>query len=174
MSSRRLLKRKAALALNSITIDTIIFEGAALEITDEAVWRGLTKDYLVKKAIEKRSQISIHRSNAVPSDHYTYRVTWSGEDEEYLGLCAEFPSLSWLAESQVDALDGVRQLVADAVRDISTSGEKLPMALADQKYSDKFQVRIPPEQHRALAIEAAEQGVSLNRLISARLAVATR
>ncbi|MGO4416435.1 type II toxin-antitoxin system HicB family antitoxin [Cupriavidus sp. KB_39] len=110
----------------------------------------------------------------MPSDHYTYRVTWSGEDEEYLGLCAEFPSLSWLAESQVDALDGVRQLVADAVRDISTSGEKLPMALADQKYSDKFQVRIPPEQHRALAIEAAEQGVSLNRLISARLAVATR
>lgn len=27
-------------------------------------------------------------------DHYTYRVNWSGEDGEYVGLCAEFPSLS--------------------------------------------------------------------------------
>jgi hypothetical protein len=26
------------------------------------------------------------------NDRYTYRVTWSEEDEEYVGLCAEFPS----------------------------------------------------------------------------------
>lgn len=30
-------------------------------------------------------------------DHYTYRVTWSAEDNEHVGLCAEFPSVSWLA-----------------------------------------------------------------------------
>ena len=30
------------------------------------------------------------------SDHYTYRITWSAEDNEHVGLCAEFPSLSWL------------------------------------------------------------------------------
>ena len=27
-------------------------------------------------------------------DHYTYRVTWSPEDGEYLALCAEFPALA--------------------------------------------------------------------------------
>ena len=27
-------------------------------------------------------------------DKYTYRVTWSEEDAEYVGLCAEFSSLS--------------------------------------------------------------------------------
>ncbi len=26
-------------------------------------------------------------------DHFTYRVTWSPEDGEHVGLCAEFPSL---------------------------------------------------------------------------------
>jgi predicted RNase H-like HicB family nuclease len=26
-------------------------------------------------------------------DKYTYRVTWAEEDGEYVGLCAEFPSL---------------------------------------------------------------------------------
>ncbi len=32
-------------------------------------------------------------------DHYTYRVTWSQEDGEYVALCAELPSLSWLAKT---------------------------------------------------------------------------
>lgn len=28
------------------------------------------------------------------NDRYTYRVTGSEDDNEYVGLCAEFPSLS--------------------------------------------------------------------------------
>ncbi|ENU41348.1 hypothetical protein F985_04021 [Acinetobacter seifertii] len=28
------------------------------------------------------------------SKQYTYRVKWSAEDNGYVGLCAEFPSLS--------------------------------------------------------------------------------
>lgn len=38
-------------------------------------------------------------STSEQNDHYTYRVTWSENDEEYVGLCAEFPSLSWLSRS---------------------------------------------------------------------------
>lgn len=36
-------------------------------------------------------------------------------------------------------------------------------------YSGKLVLRIPPEQHRRIAIEAAEEGVSINRLIGARI-----
>lgn len=50
------------------------------------------------------------------------------------------------------------------------SGEAVPAALAEKHCSGEFRVRIPPEVHRALAIQAAEQGVSLNRLASAKLA----
>jgi hypothetical protein len=35
---------------------------------------------------------------AKKNDKYTYRVTWSEYDAEYVGLCIEFPSLSWLAQ----------------------------------------------------------------------------
>lgn len=42
--------------------------------------------------------------------------------------------------------------------------------MAEKHYSGEFRVRIPPEVHRALATQAAEQGVSLNRLASAKLA----
>jgi predicted HicB family RNase H-like nuclease len=103
-------------------------------------------------------------------DHYTYRVTWSPEDAEHVGLCAEFPSLSWLAKSPEAALKGIRQVVADVVEDMRGAGEEIPVPLAERRFSGEFRVRIPPEVHRALAMQAAEQGVSLNRLASAKLA----
>jgi len=102
-------------------------------------------------------------------DHYTYRITWSAEDEEFVGLIAEFPSLSWLAASQIDALTGIRELVGTVVAEMEHAGEPAPEPFADRRYSGQFKLRIPPELHRALAIRAAEENVSLNRLVSSRL-----
>ena len=84
---------------------------------------------------------------SLPDDHYTYRVTWSEEDGEHVGLCAEFPSLSWLASTPEAALRGIRKLVAD-------------------HYDGVVCVEFV---HRRLATEAAEAGVSLNRLLNAKL-----
>ena len=103
------------------------------------------------------------------NDRYTYRVTWSEEDNEYVGLCAEFPSLSWLEPSPEKALKGIRQVVAQVVVDLEKSGEPAPEPIAVKKYSGKFMVRIPPDLHRRLALEAAESGVSLNRVASDKL-----
>lgn len=104
------------------------------------------------------------------TDHYTYRVTWSPEDSGYAGLCAEFPSLSWLAPTAEEAFSGIRALVRDVVADMQANAETPPAPLADRAYSGRFLVRVPPETHRALVLRAAEEGVSLNRLVSARLA----
>jgi len=103
------------------------------------------------------------------NDHYTYRVTWSEEDGEYIGLCVEFPSLNWLASEPEAALQGIRQVVTDIVADLQASSEPVPEPLASKKYSGRFMVRVPPELHRQLALEAAESGVSLNRLASDKL-----
>jgi predicted HicB family RNase H-like nuclease len=103
-------------------------------------------------------------------DHYTYRVTWSPNDGEHLALCLEFPSLSWLAATPEAALKGIRQVVSDVLADMKASGETVPVPLAEKHYSGEFRVRIPPEVHRALAMQAAEQRVSLNRLASVKLA----
>ena len=56
---------------------------------------------------------------------YTYRVTWSEEDREYVGLCAEFPSLSWLADSYEVALQGIKKVVAEVISDIGGINEIL-------------------------------------------------
>jgi len=47
--------------------------------------------------------------------HHLYRVTWSSDNNEHVGLYAEFPSLSRLAPSPEKALSGIRKVVADVV-----------------------------------------------------------
>lgn len=64
---------------------------------------------------------------ALKNDHYTYRVTWSEGDNEYVGLCVEFPSLSWLAKTPEFALKGIRKVVAEVVRDMQKNDEALPV-----------------------------------------------
>lgn len=101
---------------------------------------------------------------------YAYRIIWSEEDQEFVGLCAEFPGLSWLEPDPDDALKGIRSVVKECVDDMVRTGEDIPLPISTREYSGKFIVRVPPEVHRNLAVEAAESGVSLNRIVSARLA----
>ena len=103
-------------------------------------------------------------------DKYTYRVMWSEKDGEFVGLCAEFSALSWLAATPEEALKGIRAIVKECIVDMLGNGEQIPQPIATRQYSGKFMVRVPPEVHRHLTIEAAEAGVSLNRLASAKLA----
>jgi predicted RNase H-like HicB family nuclease len=59
-------------------------------------------------------------------DRYAYRVIWSEEDQEHVGLCAELPSLSWLEKTSEKALDGIRRLVQRTVADLRKNGEEVP------------------------------------------------
>ncbi|MEM9567018.1 MAG: toxin-antitoxin system HicB family antitoxin [Cyanobacteria bacterium P01_E01_bin.34] len=102
-------------------------------------------------------------------DRYCYRVTWSEEDEEYVGTCLEFPSLSWLDESPGNALSGIRSVVSDCIEDMTETNEDIPPPLSTKKFSGKFMVRVSPHLHRQLTIQAAETGMSLNRFITSKL-----
>ena len=51
----------------------------------------------------------------------------------------------------------------------ASNGEAVPEPIACRRYSGKFMVRIPPDVHRDLAIRAAESGISINRVVSAKL-----
>ena len=102
--------------------------------------------------------------------HYTYRVEWSPDDDEWVGLVVEFPSLSWLDPDPVEAIRGVDRLVADVVKDMYANGERPPQPLAERHYSGKVMVRTSPELHKRLTIEAAERHLSLNQWAIQKLA----
>jgi len=103
--------------------------------------------------------------------NYTYRVVWSPDDGEHVGLCTEFPSLSWLDADPAKALAGIMDVVEHVVAEMVGSGEPVPEALSTKKYSGNIAARVTPLVHRRLAMEAAEKGISMNRLISVKLAM---
>jgi len=104
-------------------------------------------------------------------DHskYTYLMIWSEEDGEYIGLCTEFPSLSWLGETPEKAFSGIRQVVVEAIADMQKNHECIPEPITTKQYSGQFMVHVPSEIHRNLVIQAVKSGVSLNRLAMAKL-----
>lgn len=53
---------------------------------------------------------------------YAYRVEWSSADNEFVGLVAEFPSLSWLAPTEDEALRGIIKVVEQIVADDPDTG----------------------------------------------------
>jgi len=74
---------------------------------------------------------------AINIKHYTYTVSWSAEDQEHVGVCAELPSLSWLASDPAQALAGIMQAVSQAVQDMQRDGEDVPLPIADRTLSQK-------------------------------------
>jgi len=76
---------------------------------------------------------------------YTYRVMRSGD--EFVGLCVEFPSLSWLAESESGALYGIAKLVNDVRSDMTKRKEEIPEPLSFIQLS----VRLSAEEREAIA-----------------------
>jgi predicted HicB family RNase H-like nuclease len=106
------------------------------------------------------------------ANHYTYRVSWSQDDSEHVATCAEFPSLSWLAEDEIAAMRGIKDLVQSVVEDMQANNEPIPEAIADRTYSGSLTLRVPPELHRRLALEAAEAHISLSRHLNCKLASA--
>jgi len=62
------------------------------------------------------------------ASRYTYRVSWSAEDGEFVATCREFPLLSWLASSEVEALEGLVDTLRDTLADMAQHGEEAPVA----------------------------------------------
>lgn len=100
---------------------------------------------------------------------FAYRVHWSEEDQAFIGTCIEFPLLSSFGETMEDALKGIRSVVAEGVQILVEHGEEVPEPIALRKYSGQLTLRIPPETHRRLVLEAQEQGISLNQYITTKL-----
>lgn len=104
--------------------------------------------------------------------HYTFRVSWSSDDGEYVATCIEFPSLSWLAPARDEALAGLEDLIAAVVAEMHENEEPVPTALAERSYSGKFNLRVGQALHQELSIQAAEDGLSLNQYVVRRLSAA--
>jgi predicted HicB family RNase H-like nuclease len=106
-------------------------------------------------------------------NRYTYRAEWSDEHGEYAGRCIEFPSLSRWAPTLQEAIGSIERAVDELVSERQASGDHLPAPLTERQHSGKFVVRTSPALHARLAVEAAEQNVSMNQWVVQKLSGST-
>jgi predicted RNase H-like HicB family nuclease len=103
-------------------------------------------------------------------NHYTYRAEWSPEQGEYVGRCIELPWLSQWAPTMREAIAAIEQAVDECIAERSAFGDDVPTPLTRRRYTGKFVVRTSPALHARLAVEAAEQNVSMNQWVIQELA----
>ncbi len=72
----------------------------------------------------------------------------------------------------VEALQGLQELLRDVIEDMQEQGERVPLPFAERSYSGKFNLRVGESLHRELAIQAAEDGLSLNQYVLRKLRAA--
>ncbi len=94
------------------------------------------------------------------ADKYTYRVTWSEEDGEFVGLCAELSKLSWLAHGPEEAMKGIRLVVKDCIEDMTKNGEEIPKPMlpdntAGSSWSESHLKYIAGSLHKLLNLVLA-------------------
>ncbi|MCF6386500.1 type II toxin-antitoxin system HicB family antitoxin [Mycobacterium sp. MBM] len=100
---------------------------------------------------------------------YTYRAMWSPGDRSYIGTCIEFPGLRGRGQTAGEAIAAAENLVNEDVAAAAGTGWVPPKSLTDREYSGRFVLRMSPALHAQLAVEAAEQGVSLNQWVLQKL-----
>lgn len=104
--------------------------------------------------------------NSMTYKGYVARVEYDPGTEIFHGEVINTRSVLTFQGRSVEEL---KQALADTIEDyLSWCAERGQDA--ERPYSGRFMVRLSPEQHRALALEAARQGKSLNALAAERLA----
>ena len=93
---------------------------------------------------------------------------------DWLAHFEELPNVSAFGSSPEDALDELKEAWEAMKESYLNHNEPLPIAPAKKEYSGQFNVRIDRRIHRALAVEAAQAGISLNALVAQKLSLAVR
>lgn len=103
------------------------------------------------------------------TDKYTYRIEWSEEDKAHIARCLEFPSLTAHGKTVEEALKEIEIAVSESIKWMEEEHESIPEPLGMKKFKGNITLRVPPEIHRELAIRSAEEGVSINQFVLAKL-----
>jgi predicted HicB family RNase H-like nuclease len=117
-----------------------------------------------KKQVKKDKQTSLPKI-----EQYLYSVGWSEEDEAFVARVAEFPSLAAHCETQEAAMIEIKNVVEFVLKDLEQANEPIPEPFGKRSFSGRLVLRMPEYMHRQLALEALQQGVSLNQLLNLKL-----
>ena len=96
------------------------------------------------------------------------------DDGDWLAHFEELPNVSAFGSSPEEALEELKESWEVMKESYLSHNETIPVAPSKKDYSGHFNVRIDKRVHRALAVEAAQVGISLNALVAQKLILSVR
>jgi predicted HicB family RNase H-like nuclease len=96
------------------------------------------------------------------------------DDGEWLAHFEELPNVSAFGSSPTEALRELKEAWEGIKESYASHNEPIPVAPSKKAYSGQFNIRIDKRIHRALAVEAARVGISLNALVAQKLTLSVR
>lgn len=101
--------------------------------------------------------------------HYLVNILWSEEDRCYIAEVPELEGCMTHGSTPEEALRSARDAIASWIKAAKQLKHPVPPPVAERKISGKFNVRLPKHLHRTLVLKAAQDGVSLNQLVTSVL-----
>ena len=116
-----------------------------------------------------KKQVKNKKESPPKAEQYLYSIGWSEADKAFIARVAEFPSLAAHGETQEEAMREIRDVVEFVLSDLKESNEPIPEPFGKRSFSGRLVLRMPEYMHRQLALEAMQQGISLNQLLNLKL-----
>jgi predicted HicB family RNase H-like nuclease len=96
------------------------------------------------------------------------------DDGDWLAHLVELPEVSAFADTPEKAFEELYIAWGGVKEAYIALGRPVPVSPKVKDFSGQFSVRIDKRVHKALAIEAAESGITLNALVAQKLYGATQ
>ncbi len=100
---------------------------------------------------------------------YVINIFWSEEDQCYIAEVPELEGCMTHGKSAFEAAKNAEAAIASWIVVAKKLKHPIPEPVSTHKVSGKFNVRLPKEIHKSLIVKAAQQGVSLNQMVTTLL-----
>lgn len=97
---------------------------------------------------------------------YLINILWSEEDACYIAEVPELEGCMTSGKTSEEALKNAHDAIASWIQAAKKLRHPIPPPVAKRRVSGKFNIRIPKQLHKSLILKAAQEGVSLNHLVT--------
>jgi predicted HicB family RNase H-like nuclease len=117
----------------------------------------------------------VTREIKAQAEHYAklpYTITVEQRDDQgvyYIARVVELPDLFITGDTPAEAVTELENIKKDWIETYLELGNKMPKPLKIRQYSGQYRLRMEPSLHKALALMAEMEGVSLNQYMTAAL-----
>ena len=101
--------------------------------------------------------------------NYIKLVAWSDEDNCFIGTCPGLFEGGVHGDDETKVYKELCQVVDEWIEDYKNSGDTLPEPTAGKEYSGRFLLRITPQLHQQLDLQALVNKQSLNKYCEQKL-----